>query len=223
MKRPFLELFTLKLFMAHRWLRLKVKIGPHPQYGWDFPEEIPEKFRKDPGNALRAFPGIPVESTAGMPQTLQCKAFEASRAFPEFSPPQYGWGRLFFQKWFRRGSLRAGHGVPSSTGGISERLNFPGFPKGGLVSRKRGPQKLDTAYDRVKVPPYNGNDHRPPLVVYKPFCFHPYSTKYKRRERKGYKRGPARNFFHSFPLSSTPVVQSYWAWKNGVRNRCPHR
>ena len=44
--------------------------GPHPQYGWDFPEEIPEKFRKDPGNALRAFPGIPVESTAGIPQAL---------------------------------------------------------------------------------------------------------------------------------------------------------
>ena len=43
---------------------------PHPQYGWDFPEEIPEKFRKDPGNALRAFPGIPLESTAGMPQAL---------------------------------------------------------------------------------------------------------------------------------------------------------
>ena len=43
--------------------------GPHPQYGWDFPEEIPEKFRKDPGNALRAFPGISFESTAGMPQT----------------------------------------------------------------------------------------------------------------------------------------------------------
>ena len=32
-----------------------------------------KKFRKipkDPGNALRAFPGIPLESTAGMPQTL---------------------------------------------------------------------------------------------------------------------------------------------------------
>ena len=25
-------------------------IGPYPQYGWDFPEEIPEKFRKDPGS-----------------------------------------------------------------------------------------------------------------------------------------------------------------------------
>ena len=40
------------------------------RYGWDFPEEIPEKFRKDPGNALRAFPGILLESTASMPQTL---------------------------------------------------------------------------------------------------------------------------------------------------------
>ena len=46
------------------------KYGPHPEYGWDFPEEIPEKFRKDPGNALRAFPGISLESTAGMLQTL---------------------------------------------------------------------------------------------------------------------------------------------------------
>ena len=44
--------------------------GPCPQYGWDFPEKIPEKLWKDPGNALRAFPEIPLESTAGMPQTL---------------------------------------------------------------------------------------------------------------------------------------------------------
>ena len=27
--------------------------GPYLQYGCDFPEEIPEKFQKDPGNALR--------------------------------------------------------------------------------------------------------------------------------------------------------------------------
>ena len=59
--------------------------GQYPQYGWDFPEEIPEEFRKDPGNALRPFPGISLESKAGIPQTLQFKAFEASRAFPEFS------------------------------------------------------------------------------------------------------------------------------------------
>ena len=82
--------------------------------------ENSEKFLQDPGNALRAFPGIPVKSTAGIPQTLLFKAFEASRTFPEFSPPQYGWGCLFFQKWFRRGPLRAGHGIPSSTEGISD-------------------------------------------------------------------------------------------------------
>ena len=52
------------------WLTTRNTLGPYPQYGWDFPEKIPEKFRKDPGNALRAFPGISLESTAGMPQTL---------------------------------------------------------------------------------------------------------------------------------------------------------
>ena len=56
---------------------------------------------------------------AGIPQALQFKAFEPSRPFPECSPPLCDWGRLFFHKWFRRGPLRR-HGIPSSTGGISE-------------------------------------------------------------------------------------------------------
>ena len=34
--------------------------------------------------------------------------------------------RLFFQKWFRRGPLRAGHGIPSSTGGISDQRSGEG-------------------------------------------------------------------------------------------------
>ena len=50
--------------------KLKSVTGPYPQHGWDFPEEIPENVRKDLGNALRAFPGISLASTAGMPQTL---------------------------------------------------------------------------------------------------------------------------------------------------------
>ena len=115
--------------------------GPYPLYGWAFLEEIPEKFRKDPGNALRAFPGIPLTSTAGIPQTLQLKAFEASRAFPEFSPPQYGWGRFFFQKWFRRGPLRAGHGIPSSTGGISDYRSLPAL-------RARNPERVSVSQGR---------------------------------------------------------------------------
>ena len=35
------------------------------------------------------------------------------------------------------------------------------------------------------------------------------------RQCKGYRRVTARNFLHSFPLSSTPVVQSYWAAESG--------
>ena len=92
------------------------------RFGWKVREQQPLTLRR-PGfhtkllNYHRFVPDLGhTPSTAG---TFR-KKFQASRAFPEFSPPQYGWGRLFFQKWFRRGLLRAGHGIPSSTGGISE-------------------------------------------------------------------------------------------------------
>ena len=42
--------------------------------------------------------------------------------------PQYGRGRLFFQKWFRRGPLRAGHGIYSSTGSVSDFYSDPNTP-----------------------------------------------------------------------------------------------
>ena len=82
--------------------------GPYPQppVRLGLSRKNSGKFQKDPRSALRAFPGIPLESLAGIPQTQQFKAFEASRAFPEFSSPQYGWGRLFFQNWFLRGPLQ---------------------------------------------------------------------------------------------------------------------
>ena len=95
-------------------------MGRTPSTAGTFRKKFRKNSGKTPETLSERFPGIPVESTAGIPQTLLFKAFEASRAFPEFSPPQYGWGRLFFQKWFRRGPLRAGHGIPSSTGGISD-------------------------------------------------------------------------------------------------------
>ena len=52
---------------------------------------------------------------------------------PELSPPQYGWGRLFFQNWFRRGPLRAAHGIPSSTEGISDSWALVGAFVGNFV------------------------------------------------------------------------------------------
>ena len=57
------------------------------------------------------------------PKPKNFKAFDASRASPALSPPQYGWGCFFFQKWFQRGPLRvrAAHGIPSRIEGISEK------------------------------------------------------------------------------------------------------
>ena len=81
-----------------------------------------KKFRKNSGKTPETLSERFLEFPSRV--RLGCKAFEASRAFPELSPPQYGWGRFFFQKWFRRGPPRAGHGIPSSTGGISDFRTF---------------------------------------------------------------------------------------------------
>ena len=45
--------------------------------------------------------------------------------------------------------------------------------------------------------------------------------KHKTRGHKGRERGTTRNFLHSFPLSGTPVVQSFWAWGNDADRTHP--
>ena len=73
---------------------------PYPQCGWDFPEEMLAKFREDPETLSELF----------------SKGFKASRAFPEFCPLSRH-GRLLLSELVPE---RAGHGIPSSTEGISE-------------------------------------------------------------------------------------------------------
>ena len=51
-------------------LSIRRPCRPYPQYGWDSPREISEKFRKDPGKVLRVFPGLPLDNTVGNPQAL---------------------------------------------------------------------------------------------------------------------------------------------------------
>ena len=55
------------------------------------------------------------------------------------------------------------------------------------------------------------------ICLFPPLC--PCETKHKTRGRKGCKRGTTRNFLHSFPLSGSPVVQSFWAWKTVTFNK----
>ena len=67
--------------------------GPYPQYGWDFPEEIPENFRKDPGNALRAFPGIRL----GCPKPYNSRHLKPPEHFQNSLPPSTAGGASFFR------------------------------------------------------------------------------------------------------------------------------
>ena len=101
-------------------------MGHTPSTAGTFRKKFRRTSKKSSGNALRAFPGIPLESTAGIPQALKFKAFEGSKACSEFSPPQYSWGRLFFRSGSREGlsePVMDSHGIPSSIGGISELIN----------------------------------------------------------------------------------------------------
>ena len=77
-------------------------------------EEIPEKFRKDPGNAHRVFPEIALKRTAGNPQALWFKACGASRALPEiFSPSVPLETPLFPEVVPERASQSCCHGILS--------------------------------------------------------------------------------------------------------------
>ena len=78
---------------------------------------------------------MPLESTAENHKTLYFRVFEASRAFPEFSPPQYVWGCLFFEKGSGEGlselvmEIPAGLRVFLSAGcSLLRRTEFSIFP-----------------------------------------------------------------------------------------------
>ena len=94
-------------------------LGPHPQYGWDCPVEIPEKSRKDPGPALRAYPRIPLASTAGTPQSLLSKAKRHPEHLQNPLPP-VRLGTLLSAEVAPERAFQASHGTASSTGGMSE-------------------------------------------------------------------------------------------------------
>ena len=81
---------------------------PYHPYGWDSSEELrsPERFRKDPGNFLRVFLEFPREH-GWEPKSPLIQGI--------FQPPEH------FQPF--EGPLRAGHGIRSSTEGISDPKN----------------------------------------------------------------------------------------------------
>ena len=75
-----------------------------------------------------------------------------SRILPP-PPPSTAGEAFFFQKWFRRGPLRASHGIPSSTGGISEKGLQPCLQI--LVGKKLSKLCLKSQVPNCKQAPMN--------------------------------------------------------------------
>ena len=94
--------------------------GPYPQYGWDFPEEIPEVFRERPRKCSQSVSWNSPRKYGWDPPNPILQGIWGFRSISRILSPQSCWGRCFFQKWYRRGPLRAGYGIPSSTEGISD-------------------------------------------------------------------------------------------------------
>ena len=97
---------TVRLF-KRQYEKLLMDASVNPALSWATPPvrlelsgKIPERPRKRSQSVSWTSPR---EYGWDAPSPI-IQAFGASRAFPEFSPSQYGWGRLFFQKWFRMAS-----------------------------------------------------------------------------------------------------------------------
>ena len=103
--------------------KIRTLLGHTPSTAATFRKKFRKNSGKTPETLWERFLEFPSRVRLGSPKP-NSRHLRLPERFPEFSPPQYGWERLFFQNWFRRGPPRAGHGIPSSTEGISD-LHFP--------------------------------------------------------------------------------------------------
>ena len=93
-----------------------------------------KRFRKNSGQTPETlserFLEFPARVRLGCPKPYNSRHLRLPEHFQNYLPP-VRLGAFFFQKWFRTGPPRAGHGIPSSTGGISDNNNpvlcFLGF------------------------------------------------------------------------------------------------
>ena len=91
-------------------------LGHTPSTAGTFRKKFRKNSGKTPETLSERFLEFPSRVRLGCPKPYNSRHLRLPERFQHSLPPQYSWGRLFFQNWFRRGPLRAGHGIPSSTG-----------------------------------------------------------------------------------------------------------
>ena len=92
-------------------------VPPHPQYGWDFPEEIPENSGKTQKCSQSVSWNSPWEYGWDAPNPIIQGIWRLQSISRILSPPV----RLGTPLFSEVVTLRAGHATPSSTEGISDK------------------------------------------------------------------------------------------------------
>ena len=95
-------------------------IGHTPSTAGTFRKRFRKNSGKTPETLSERFLEFPSRVRLGRPKPYNSRHLKAPEHFQNSFPPSTAGDASFFQKWFRRGPLRAGHGIPSSTGGISD-------------------------------------------------------------------------------------------------------
>ena len=104
------------------------KPGGHtPSTAATFRRNFRKNSGKTPETLSERFLEFPSRVRLGSPKPHNSRQLRLPEYFQNSLPPGTAGDASFFQKWFRRGTLRAGHGIPSSTGGISETWWFAIF------------------------------------------------------------------------------------------------
>ena len=88
-------------------LRLQGNLGHTPSTAGTFRKEFRKNSGKTPETLSERFLEFSSRVRLGCPKPYNSRHLRLPEHFQNYLPPQYGWGRFFFQKWFRRGPPRA--------------------------------------------------------------------------------------------------------------------
>ena len=148
-------------------------MGHTPSTAGTFRKKFRKNSGKTPETLSERFLEFPSRVRLGCPKPYNSRHLRLPERFQNSLPPQYGWDVSFFRIGSGEGPLRAGHGIPSSTGGISDHWE----PEKG-VYKEGGGQKtyLCRAFSRIKrCLGYRGTIA--PVVVVSLYVMQPQSVK----------------------------------------------
>ena len=83
-------------------------MGHTPSTAGTFRKKFRKNSGKTPETLSERFLEFPSRVRLGCPKPYNSRHLRLPERFQNSLPPQYGWGRFFFQNWSRRGPLRAG-------------------------------------------------------------------------------------------------------------------